>query len=168
VLSDDRNYRYELWRYSDRTKPPLVFVGVNPSTADEVRNDNTVDVLEPRALKLGLGGVEVVNLYAWRSKTKAVLRVVEDPEGPDNDKHILRVATIAGAMVMLGWGALVGQVRKDGPDRARRIVHMLRAAGVNPLYLGKTTTDGQPYHPLYQPLALELVPWPLHQLPEGL
>jgi hypothetical protein len=34
-LSDCRKYRFALWRTWDESKPYAMFVGLNPSTADE-------------------------------------------------------------------------------------------------------------------------------------
>lgn len=35
LLSDDRRYRYVLSRTWDEAKPTVLFIGLNPSTADE-------------------------------------------------------------------------------------------------------------------------------------
>jgi hypothetical protein len=42
VFSDDREYRYRLWRTWDVDKPTAAFVMLNPSTADETENDPTI------------------------------------------------------------------------------------------------------------------------------
>ena len=47
-FSNDRIYRYSLWRRWDNG-PTLNFICLNPSTADETRNDPTVTRLERRA-----------------------------------------------------------------------------------------------------------------------
>ena len=39
VLSDCENYRYELWRIWDESKPKVLFIMLNPSTADTEVND---------------------------------------------------------------------------------------------------------------------------------
>ena len=41
-FSKCRKYRYTLWRTWDNSKPKVMFLGLNPSTADEVNNDPTV------------------------------------------------------------------------------------------------------------------------------
>lgn len=40
-LSDCRTYRYELQRIWDESKPYAMFIGLNPSTADETEDDPT-------------------------------------------------------------------------------------------------------------------------------
>ena len=41
-LSDDKLYRYSLWRIWDDKKPYVLFIGLNPSTADETEDDPTI------------------------------------------------------------------------------------------------------------------------------
>ena len=41
-FSKDRIYRYALWRIWDDTLPKLLFIGLNPSTADETNDDPTM------------------------------------------------------------------------------------------------------------------------------
>ena len=42
ILSDDRKYRYVLSRNWDETKPTVLFIGLNPSIADESEDDPTI------------------------------------------------------------------------------------------------------------------------------
>jgi hypothetical protein len=39
ILSECRTYRYELWQIWDESKPYAMFIGLNPSTADETDDD---------------------------------------------------------------------------------------------------------------------------------
>ena len=41
-FSPDRKHRYSLWRIWDRSKPLVMFIGLNPSTANESDNDPTI------------------------------------------------------------------------------------------------------------------------------
>src|ERR1051326_5628436 len=86
-------FRYRLWRHWTPGMPPLVFVMLNPSTADAEKNDPTVERCERRAKAGGFGGGEVVNLFALRSTDPKALYSAADPIGPENDKVI---ATAAG------------------------------------------------------------------------
>jgi hypothetical protein len=40
LFSDDRLYRYQLWRGWDESRAPVMFIGLNPSTADALDDDN--------------------------------------------------------------------------------------------------------------------------------
>lgn len=42
IFSPCREYRYKLWRTWDASKLPLNVIGLNPSTADETKNDPTI------------------------------------------------------------------------------------------------------------------------------
>ena len=41
-FSSNRKYRYALWRVWDHTKPYVMFIGLNPSIANETDNDPTI------------------------------------------------------------------------------------------------------------------------------
>ncbi|GAH84175.1 unnamed protein product, partial [marine sediment metagenome] len=42
VFADERTHRLYLWRRWDKEKPWVMFIGLNPSTADESHDDPTV------------------------------------------------------------------------------------------------------------------------------
>ncbi|MDD5301464.1 MAG: DUF1643 domain-containing protein [Elusimicrobia bacterium] len=134
-------YRYFLWRTWEHGKQHLGAVMLNPSKAGASHNDPTIIRLIKRAQGLGYGGLAVVNLYAWISTDPRGLRDAQDPIGPDNERHLLRVA--ACPVVLLAWGA------HADPDRAAAVVALLRAQPRPPrlVHLG-LTNEGQPKHPL--------------------
>lgn len=120
----------------------MVFVLLNPSVADAARDDPTLRACISFARGAGFGGVEVVNLFAFRATDPRALRAVADPAGPGNDAAILSAAC-GGGMVVCGWGrggALHG--------RGAKVAARLRAAGITLHHLG-LTKDGAPRHPLY-------------------
>lgn len=147
VFSRCGRYRYVLRITWDQRRPILAFCMLNPSTADEVANDPTVERCERRARSWGYGGIVVVNLFAWRSTDPSVLADLDDPVGTDNDAAILKAA-IECERFVCGWG-------NSGPvkPRADIILHAVRAAGVVPHAL-KINADGTPAHPLYLPYRL--------------
>ena len=66
-------YRYRLWRIWDESRKPLVMVMLNPSMANADQNDPTVERCQRRALKMGFGGLRVVNIFALVSTDPAAL-----------------------------------------------------------------------------------------------
>lgn len=131
----------------------MVFIGLNPSTADESRDDPTIRRCLGFARRWGHGGLEMLNLYGWRSTDPAPLwRDVPDPVGPGNDEALLIVARGA-ARVVCAWGAFP---RADA--RAASVLGALRAAGVTPLVLGWSAA-GRPRHPLYVRADAEPARW---------
>ena len=87
VLSDCGTYRYRLWRKWG-CGSPLLFVMLNPSTADAEVDDATIRRCLGFADAHGFGELEVVNLYAYRATDPADLKRAGYPVGPDNDAHI--------------------------------------------------------------------------------
>ncbi|MGI0011840.1 MAG: DUF1643 domain-containing protein [Nitrososphaera sp.] len=117
-----------------------LFVMLNPSTADKMKNDPTINRCIAYARAWGFGTLEVVNLFAFRSTDPGQLHEVDDPIGPENDRYILNRATLADCIVA-AWGnhgALLGR-----SDQVRRF---LAPKAVQCLGLNKT---GEPKHPLY-------------------
>lgn len=152
TFSPCRRYRYRLWRVWDETKAPAVFVMLNPSTADEVENDPTVERCARRAKSMGFGGLRVANIFALRSTDPVALYSEADPVGPDNDLAILE--SIAGAgLVVCAWG---GHGKLNG--RGDAVLNLIRGAGSIPHYL-KINSDGTPKHPLYVGYSVQPQAW---------
>src|SRR5947208_1623160 len=84
VISGDGLYRYQLLRRIASGRRTVLFVGLNPSTADGIHDDNTirrcVDFAESWNFEVLLMG----NLYAYRCTCPRELREVPDPIGPGN------------------------------------------------------------------------------------
>lgn len=115
---------------------------LNPSTADEKTNDPTVERCQRRAMKLGFGGLIVVNIFAYRSTDPEELYTVDNPIGQDNLQAISNAAT-ATEMFVCGWG-------KHGKleNRGNEVIQILKSFKVIP-YALKINKDGTPAHPLY-------------------
>lgn len=158
TISGDRLYRYTLDRIWSRTLPVLRICMLNPSTADMVDDDRTVEGLIRKARNLRCGAIRIVNIFAFRSRNPHELLAIEDPIGPRNDQVLREEAAKAGPIVV-GWGAPTGlaALRKLVRLRALRVVRIfgdvqLQAFGV--------TKDGEPRHPLFVRDDARLIPWP--------
>lgn len=151
IFSPCRRWRYRLerrWSAGAR----CAFILLNPSTADESSDDPTIRKCKAYAKRWGYGGLILGNLFAWRSTDPAALRTLPDPIGPDNDRHLLSIASEVDRVVC-GWGT-------HGAFMAREtaVLEMLTRAGAMPLALHRTA-DGHPGHPLY--LRADAEPLPL-------
>jgi hypothetical protein len=135
-----RGYRYRLWRVWQPDRPRVVFVLLNPSTADASRNDGTIRRCLAFARELGCGALEVVNLFAFRAVNPRLLRHVSDPVGAGNDAAI-RGAAADADLIVLGWGCHGAYLGRDA--RVRELLSHY------PLYAYGLTRDGHPRHPLY-------------------
>lgn len=147
-FSDCEAYRYALER---RWGPGrgVAFVMLNPSTADERRNDPTIARCERRARDWGYDALRIVNLFAFRATLPADLRRADDPFGPDN-ASALSAAEDWADMLLAAWG-VHGALQGAGPDYAARV-------GRPMMHLGLTQA-GHPRHPLYVSYATRPVLW---------
>jgi hypothetical protein len=125
---------------------------LNPSTADEFKNDPTVERCERRARALGFGAFRVTNIFAYRATDPKVMRAAEDPVGPHNDAAILEACDWA-ASVVCAWGTHGAYL-----SRGEEVIDLLKRAGVRPLTLG-LSKHGHPKHPLYIGYAVQPTPW---------
>ena len=78
-----RKYRYALWRTWDESKPYVMIIGLNPSTADENKNDPTITRCINFAKSWGYGGVCVTNLFAFRATVPSDMKTSNDPIGTE-------------------------------------------------------------------------------------
>ena len=145
------SYRYLLERRWGEGAPVL-WVMLNPSTADEVRNDPTIERCERRTRAMGAGAMAIANLYAFRATRPADLFRAADPVGPATDA-VLAGAAAGAAVTVCGWGIHGAKGGRGGTVEA-----LLRRAGIRPRHLG-LTKDGHPRHPLYVAYAVAPVPW---------
>ena len=115
-FSLDMLYRYSLWRFWKKDRGYAAFVCLNPSTADEYKNDPTVTRCINYAKSWGYGGMIMLNLFAYRSTDPKNLYFVNDPIGPDNDFH-LRSASSKAIVTIAAWG-----VRGNHLNRAESVL----------------------------------------------
>ena len=162
-MSADRpaTYRYRLTRtaYQENPwlavhEPALLWIMLNPSTADETEDDPTIRRLRGFSRRLGYGNFTVVNLYALRSTNPRGLWVAEDPVGPDNDRTIADDAftsVIDDAPIVAAWGA------HARPERVAEVLALPHLAAR--LHCLGVTKSGAPRHPLYLPGDAPLTRW---------
>lgn len=156
-ISHDGDYRYTLGRRwsGEDGDGTAVFVMLNPSTADASVDDPTIRRCIGFAKSFGCGGLHVVNLYAYRAKKPADLRLAADPIGPENDE-VLRATFLTaygeGSPVVAAWGS------NADPLRAEFVSLLAQAAGISLAALG-VTKRGAPRHPLYLRSDAPLTPW---------
>jgi hypothetical protein len=149
IFSECGAYRYHLWR-NWREGDRICWLMLNPSTADAKENDPTITKCLGFSKRWGYGGLDVVNLYGYRSTDPGRLREATDPVGPRNDRIIEQVARSV-SLVICAWGA-------NGRTRANSITRRLRMLGIELHHIG-LTAKGHPYHPLMVPYNQPLSVW---------
>lgn len=139
-ISSDGLYRYSLERTWDEGKPTVLFICLNPSTADAINDDATVRRMVSFARQFGAGRLLVGNLFAFRSKNRNDLLKAEDPVGPENDKYLSKLIKAAD-IVIAAWGNFGSYL-----NRSSQFKEMFKSHNIKCLALNQT---GEPIHPLY-------------------
>lgn len=154
-------YRYTLHRSVSPLihRGTLLWIMLNPSTADEHEDDPTITRCIGFTRRLGYADMRVINLYALRATDPTTLTLAIDPVGPSNDAVLRDWITAAKPpdAVMCAWGG------KGDPARAEHVMALLREhcnPAVQVLAL-KLNADGSPGHPLYLRADTQPVPFPL-------
>ena len=144
-FSSCRKYRYSLSRIWDKQKKFVLFIGLNPSTADEEMDDPTIRRCSGYAQKWGYGGFMMVNLFAYRTTLPSNLKKVKYPVGSENDKYIVKLSKKADITVA-AWGNNGNLYSRD--KQVFNLVSSLMCLRIN--------KSGQPAHPLYLKKDLKL------------
>lgn len=153
ILSKDRLYRYTLYRDAsvfDRHLLPavhepqqgpggiLMFIGLNPSTADEKTDDQTIRICRGYAKAWGYSHLCMTNLYAYRETSPHAMMLAPDPVGPENDFYLMQCAVQAGCIIAC-WGSWASG------GRVKAVLEMLNEFDIHVL---KLNDNGTPHHPL--------------------
>lgn len=161
VLSPDRTLRFSLrriWRSRSPIEPQRVFhvVGVNPSTADETKNDRTVNRLIEFGQRSDCDELMLYNLHPLRSKNPApIIKIPRDPSNQTFLRDMLKRARVSdGDIVLCAWGAVV----VARPWAAEFIAEAAKIG--TKLYCLGRAKGGEPRHPLYVPGSQLLEPFP--------
>ena len=136
IFSHCRLYRYALWRTWNTEQPTVMFIGLNPSTADEVEDDQTIRRCMRFARGWGYGGLVMTNLFALRATNPKDMLAHPAPVGPKNDEYLQQLGDSVAARVAC-WGAWGGHRGRD--NEVIRMLGALQCLGL--------TQAGQPRHP---------------------
>ncbi len=145
IISNCNKYRYKLTRTWNEDKGKVLFIMLNPSTADEKTDDLTTRRCINFAKKWGYGGIMIGNIYPFRAKRPKDLRKwlkAYDGERPEayehNIPHIGAMADEADITVC-AWGCNHPEIPSFIDSLADEV----------PLYYLELCKDGRtPKHPL--------------------
>lgn len=136
-FSQDRKYRYRLWRIWDEKLPKAMCIGLNPSTANAEKNDNTINILIRVLGKLGYGGFYMMNCWAFITSKPELLQHNEmSDEWNDN---VITVTAGECQDVIFAWGNF-DIIKEKGRDKE------LEEMFPNAKCFGKNQ-NGTPFHP---------------------
>jgi len=145
IFGEDRSYRYALYRIWDPTLTTIMFIGLNPSTANETEDDPTIRRVKRFAKDNGYGSVMMVNLFAYVTAYPEELKKCADPVGKFNDQFLKDLGKTCSEIVF-AWGSF-----PEAKDRAKEVIKLF-PDGVCLLQ----NRDGSPRHPLYVPADTKL------------
>jgi hypothetical protein len=138
----------------------VVFVGLNPSTADEVQDDPTIRRCIGYAKRWGFERLVMLNIFALRSTDPGLLYMHHDPVGPLNDEWLIE-ETGKADLVVCAWGTHGEFMAPGGVPMPRGQFVRDRLVSLVPekLYVLGLTKHGHPKHPLYLSGDLTPVRW---------
>ncbi|TWD92212.1 hypothetical protein FB550_12024 [Neobacillus bataviensis] len=145
IFDETKTYRYSLTRVWDSSKEKVVFICLNPSTADAEYNDPTlkrcIDFAE-RWHNRKYGSLEMVNLFSYRATDFDNLKGVDDPIGTKTNSYILN-AVESASLVVVAWGEN-GSFR----NRNKEVLKMISSVKTS-IHCLEVLKCKQPKHPLY-------------------
>ena len=137
IFSNDRKYRYLLER-SWSNEENLLIMMLNPSNADEFKDDHTIKKCIKISRNFNFGGITVINLFGYITSSPNDLLNVNDNIGHDNDKYIFD--TVSRFYKMLcAWGSSF--------NVQKRIYELKSIFCKLDLYCLYTNKDKSPRHP---------------------
>lgn len=153
VFTSCEQYRPLLWRvWGDG--PLIMWLMLNPSTADDLELDPTLTRCRNFSQSWGYGGMIVCNVFDYRATDPRAMKAQDRPNSEHNAPAICRAAKLA-AVIVCGWGN-----HGQHNDQARFVLAWLEHDGVtDKLAALHITKRGEPGHPLY--LSRHLRPEPL-------
>jgi len=150
-FSDDRKYRYVLKHICihEDIEMPIVWIGLNPSTADEKHLDPTLTKIEKFSMMYGFNCFYMLNLFAYRATNPEEMKKQKNPIGPENDHWIKEICQKTN-YIMCCWGANGFYL-----NRSRNVLNYIYCL-YNKLYCLDLTKNNEPVHPLYIPYTMRI------------
>ena len=148
LFSNTRHKRFVLWRTWNLDRPYVMFIGINPSTANENKNDPTINRLISISRYWDYGGLIIMNLLAYVSSDPKQIR--KSPNYEIEDMYLREFSKIPESVILM-WG---NEGRKY-MDRIKIIKELFPEAEcfsqnknghpIHPLYLGKNLWYTKPF-----------------------
>ena len=141
-------YRYILGTRGDK---PLITIGINPSTAEPDRLDNTLKSVERIARGNGFDSFTMFNVYAQRATDPNDMdRELNCRLHAENMRAFRYVLAHGGELpaIWAAWGAIV-EKRPYLKECLTDMVAIGNEFGASWYMAGKRSVKGHPHHPLY-------------------
>lgn len=144
LLSPCNSYRYKLWRVWDDSKPLILWLMHNPSTADGNKDDPTIRRIIKYSMNWGYDGLYVGNLFPYRSTDPKNLlnKSLEEICPSENKVHIEQMVENCSEWVLAHGNPSVYFKMENLPSMNWKAL--------------KLTKKGYACHPLYLKADLKL------------
>lgn len=136
-FSPNRSHRYALFRQWEKGGKMMMVIGLNPSDADETRDDPTIRKCVGFAQRWGYTALMMVNAFAIVGDEPKVIREHPSPIG-EGCNTAIRLGASYSRLVVAAWGDLCPE------RRAFDVLDLLVRESV--WCIGKTR-KGNPLHP---------------------
>lgn len=148
VITDDHKFRYALWRKWKLYGNNIMFIGLNPSRANETYNDPTITRLINFSKDWGYDGMYMANLFAWRTPDPSFLKsnMIEFYTGEKTDEW-LRLMAADSRRIVFCWGSW-----KNIETRSKVVEHEFPGS-----WCFGRNNNGAPKHPLYLKRSSQLI-----------
>lgn len=145
VISDCEQYRYSLTRVIYGGARNVLFVGLNPSTADATLDDPTIRRCVGFAKLWGFNRLLMGNIYAFRSTDPKGLLTAENPVGPKNRDELSNMIDVS-ELVIAAWASnpLTAAAKEIADfilsqEKVKCLGQNKNGSPKHPLYLAKST-----------------------------
>lgn len=151
TFSTCRKYRYALWRIWDADKPLVMFIGLNPSTANETEVDPTIESVIRISKYNGYGGFYMMNTFPYVSTiANELIAIANSEESRMNDAWLNNISKKCKDVVF-AWGNF-----KVVKDLKRDIELQQMFPNAKCITRNK---NGSPGHPLFKKGNTTLINW---------
>lgn len=151
-------YRYKLSRIWEPTKDKILFIMINPSTANANEDDRTIKLLLETTKKWETyGGFYVGNLYPHITPRPAELKTLAYPEDirMKNETSIQEMASEC-SLIVYAWGTKGPDEKQKEPEWLRKIMNRdVHCLGISVKGVPKHPNQRAPYKNLLSPTPVE-------------
>lgn len=140
----------------ERGTKTLICIGINASTAEPGKLDNTLATVKRFSLDLGYDSWLMLNVYAQRATDPNLLHQIINKELHKKNLRYIDWAFRNGhSDIWAAWGTLINK-RRYLPSCLKDIHALSKRHNLNWFNMGPLCKSGHPHHPLYLSKNLSL------------
>jgi hypothetical protein len=144
--TDDNKARFLL---GEQGKKTLICIGINPSTAEPGRLDNTLTSVKRFSKDLQYDSWMMLNVYPQRATDPNDLhRAIDSEYHAENVRQIASFVRSGTFDIWAAWGTIITK-RPYLLACLNDIADVTMTRSITWYTMGKTTKHGHPHHPLY-------------------